>query len=97
MSKYTHDQGAVAAAARLSDNVNPEKQSSGCQFYIVENPEGAHHLDKNYTVFGKIVRGIETVEKIASQPTNALDLPTEPIWIIMHVKKMSRKKNLCRI
>lgn len=31
---YYHKKGAVAAA-RLSDKVNPEKSSSGCQFYIV--------------------------------------------------------------
>src|SRR5699024_9684666 len=32
--KYFHKKGALAAA-RQGDNVNPEKESSGCQFYIV--------------------------------------------------------------
>ena len=32
--KYFHKKGALSAA-RQGDNVNPEKESSGCQFYIV--------------------------------------------------------------
>lgn len=32
--KYFHKRGALAAA-RQGDNVNPDKESSGCQFYIV--------------------------------------------------------------
>jgi peptidylprolyl isomerase len=34
-SKYFHKKGALAAA-RTGDNVNPERKSSGCQFYIVQ-------------------------------------------------------------
>lgn len=34
-AKYTHKKGALAAA-RMGDNVNPLKNSSGCQFYIVQ-------------------------------------------------------------
>jgi len=33
--KFIHKKGALAAA-RLGDNVNPQKNSSGCQFYIVQ-------------------------------------------------------------
>jgi peptidylprolyl isomerase len=33
--KYYHKKGALAAA-RQGDQVNPEKRSSGCQFYIVQ-------------------------------------------------------------
>jgi peptidyl-prolyl cis-trans isomerase B (cyclophilin B) len=34
-STFYHKKGALAAA-RMGDNVNPEKRSSGCQFYIVQ-------------------------------------------------------------
>jgi peptidylprolyl isomerase len=34
-AKYTHKRGALAAA-RMGDNINPGKESSGCQFYIVQ-------------------------------------------------------------
>ena len=59
-----HIQGAVAAA-RLGDAVNPDKRSSGSQFYIVENALGASYLDMEYTVFGQVMEGISIVEAIA--------------------------------
>ena len=119
-----HKKGAVAAA-RMSDNVNPGKASSGSQFYIVQGniftdagldsvetyrlngrkipPEqrdvyktigGTPHLDQNYTVFGEIIRGIETVDKIASVKTSAgpdRDRPLEDIKII-RAELIKRKK-----
>ena len=35
ISEYIHKRGALAAA-RMGDNVNPEKKSSGSQFYLVQ-------------------------------------------------------------
>lgn len=43
---------------------------------------GIPHLDGGYTVFGEVVKGIETVEKIASVATNASDRPLQDIRII---------------
>ena len=159
--KFFHHKG-VLAAAREGDNVNPQKASSGCQFYIVtgrkftepqllgmENkineqreeaifdslaqkhmkeiykmrkagdteglyalqdtleaqaqtmadkeekfhftPEqiqayttvgGAPHLDGSYTVFGEVVEGMETVEKIEIAKTNRADRPLDNIRIL---------------
>lgn len=48
--KYFHKKGALAAA-RMGDNVNPEKASSGCQFYIVTgtvfNEESLNEMEEN--------------------------------------------------
>lgn len=57
----------TVATARLGDNINPKKDSSGSQFFIntVDNP----FLDNNYTVFGKIVSGMDVVTKIENAPT----------------------------
>lgn len=57
-----HVKGAVAMA-RLGDQVNPERASSGSQFYITlaETP----HLDGAYTVFGEVVEGMDVVESIS--------------------------------
>lgn len=175
-SKYFHEKGALSAA-RMGDNVNPTKASSGSQFYIVhgkpmseveitqleenirytkknqylrevltmpkyehvrneviqkqqaqdaewltsffeksdtliqkEKPDykpfsfslaqkdaymktgGAPHLDGDYTVFGKVIKGLEVIDKIAAQPKGAGDRPVEDIRMFVTVEEMSRKK-----
>lgn len=69
---FKHNYGAVAAA-RLGNNVNPQKASSGSQFYIVENPNGAYHLDNEYTIFGFAFSGMDVVSKIAEVPVNSVN------------------------
>ena len=159
--KFYHKKGALAAA-RMGDDVNPERASSGCQFYIVTGrkfresqlldmagqknnarmdtlfnqlarkhmkeiyklrkandqdgllelqdsleaqayalykeeepfmftPEqvtsyttigGAPHLDGSYTVFGQVVSGMETVEKMEGPKTGKADRPVENVRIL---------------
>ncbi|MCB1215091.1 MAG: peptidylprolyl isomerase [Deltaproteobacteria bacterium] len=57
-----HQQGALAWA-RTGDQVNPERRSSGSQFYITLKQ--TDFLDGQYSVFGQTVEGFETVQKIA--------------------------------
>ncbi|OEK02376.1 hypothetical protein BFP97_12955 [Roseivirga sp. 4D4] len=181
--KYIHEKGALAAA-RTGDASNPEKKSSGSQFYIVHGekfddeglaaradrrqylklsgifqrmlrserfPEltekynyhvnkfredstydfnraqrelifnsidvmeerfgpqddpgypdwakeiyatigGAPHLDGQYTVFGKVVEGLEVIDKIAGTPTNQRDRPLEDIRMEVKVIKMNKSE-----
>ena len=56
-----HLTGTVATA-RKGDRVNPEKRSSGSQFYICLAPQP--HLDGGYTIFGQVVEGMDAVRKI---------------------------------
>lgn len=56
-----HIQGALAWA-RLGDPVNPQKRSSGSQFYITL--EATPFLDNEYTVFGKTISGFDVVQNI---------------------------------
>ncbi len=76
-----HDYGAVGAAR---DN-NPAKSSDGSQFYIVTNKAGTHFLDKNYTVFGKIIAGMNVADSIAKQPKNANDRPYSDIKMDVNI------------
>ena len=164
-----HRKGEIAAA-RMGDNVNPDKESSGCQFYIVHgkvykeeeltldinalyggvrrllqeeeysdmrqkfidaqnDPEetqklaislseiceekygmqirktisdevlkayttvgGVPHLDGAYTVFGRIVEGLDVIDKIASVKTGSADKPVEDIPMTFKIKKISKEK-----
>lgn len=164
-----HKKGELAAA-RLGDDINPKKQSSGSQFYIVQGriwseqelttnqvmlnqalgqlfqtpeydtlkdsfiqlqaagqfeqmfqlamrqkplleqkfdidlsveiaPErlaaytsvgGVPHLDGEYTIFGRVVEGLEVIDRIASVPTNVDDTPVKPITVQMEIVKMPK-------
>ena len=171
--KYFHEKGALSAA-RLGDQQNPTKASSGSQFYIVQgtivpqsdiedlkidqmkfntafrqvmmnasnkplidslnqvymsgdmlaykkmlfglvpriekqtgmtvtkyvSPEkikayttvgGAPHLDGDYTVFGKVIKGLEVIDKIAATPT-AAERPINDIRMFVTVEEMSKSK-----
>jgi cyclophilin family peptidyl-prolyl cis-trans isomerase len=74
--KVRHLRGSVAAA-RQGDEVNPEKRSSGSQFYICVAPQIA--LDGKYTVFGEVVRGMDVVDKIVNVPRDGRDNPRTAI------------------
>ena len=90
VEELKHDKGMVGAA-RMPDN-NPTRESSGSQFYIVEAEKGAHHLDGEYTVFGRVFSGMEVVEKIAEQKVNRKGLPSKPIYMRINYVKAKRKK-----
>lgn len=66
-----HERG-VLAAARLGDNVNPSKASSGSQFYISVSTAGTAGLNNNYTVFGFVMKGMEYADSIVKQPRNSV-------------------------
>ena len=50
--------------ARKHDPVNPQRESSGSQFYIALRD--LPHLDGEYTVFGKVVGGWETIDRLVA-------------------------------
>ena len=65
---------------------NPEKRSAGCQFYIVDHPEGLPRLDGDYTIFGELISGFEVLETISALPTDSLDAPLRPVTMRVWVE-----------
>ncbi|MBN1922398.1 MAG: peptidylprolyl isomerase [Anaerolineae bacterium] len=57
-----HEEGSIAMA-RLPDQGNPRRMSSGSQFYITLS--ATSQLDGGYTVFGKVSSGMDVVKSIA--------------------------------
>mgnify|MGYP001380569378 FL=1 len=165
--KFFHSKGSLAAA-RMGDNVNPKKKSSGCQFYIVDGsiftkdelstdiqslfegiqllfmepeysdlkdkflkvqndrketqklamqfknvvkekfdistsidilPEkleayssigGSPHLDGEYTVFGRVVEGLDVIDKIATVKTGQANKPIEDIQMKVSLEMVKK-------
>ena len=50
--------------------------SAGSQFFIMH--EAAPHLDGEYAAFGKIIEGMDVVNRIAETATDYRDMPLEP-------------------
>ena len=59
---HNHPKGALAWA-RTGDQVNPERRSSGSQFYITL--DATPFLDGGYTSFGYVVEGMDVADQIA--------------------------------
>lgn len=90
-SLFKHKRGAIGAA-RLPDNINPEKESSGSQFYICLSRPGTAGLDNKYTVFGEILSGMEAADLIVKQPQNAQNRPYTDIKMDINVIQKTRKQ-----
>ena len=78
---HRHKKGALAAARR-GDLANPFKESSGSQFYLVQNPDNCVHLDGEYTVFGETIAGFNVIDKIAAVRTDPYDRPIKEVRIV---------------
>jgi cyclophilin family peptidyl-prolyl cis-trans isomerase len=70
---YKHHRGVISMPS--SEIENPHKLASPYEFFIVHQSPGAYHLDESYTVFGKVVRGMEVVDAINALPTDKRDWP----------------------
>ncbi|NQX86014.1 MAG: peptidylprolyl isomerase [Flavobacteriaceae bacterium] len=76
---YKHDRGVISMPS--SDIDNPYKLASPFEFFIVQQHPGAYYLDGDYTIFGKVIRGMEVVDSIAAQKTDNADWPLQNIYI----------------
>ena len=83
-----HGKGAVAAA-RLPDKINPSRHSNGSQFYICLAPMPSY--DGQYTVFGQILWGLDTLDALSTKSTDSNDYPIERI-VIKSVKILPREQ-----
>ncbi|MBO2010557.1 peptidylprolyl isomerase [Hymenobacter negativus] len=86
---HQHIYGAVAAARMGGPAGTP---SSGSQFYLVENHDGTHFLDGQYTVFGQVIQGLDVIDKIAKLPKGPTDRPLTDSKMTVKVEKLKRKK-----
>ncbi len=66
-----HDRGVLSMARSTEPN------SAGSQFFICV--KDSHFLDGQYTAFGKVISGMDVVDKIVDEPRDGSDNPNERI------------------
>jgi cyclophilin family peptidyl-prolyl cis-trans isomerase len=59
---------------------NAGPNTNGSQFFIISGPSGVG-LPPQYSLFGKVVKGLDIVEQMQSVPTGAGDKPKTPLTI----------------
>lgn len=69
-NKNKHVRGTLSMARSQDPN------SAGSQFFIVL--KDANFLDGQYTVFGRVISGMEFVDKITALKTDSMDAPLDP-------------------
>lgn len=73
-------------------NVNLTKDFTKEQIEAYTTVGGVPHLDKEYTVFGEVIQGLELADEISNVTTGYRDKPNETVYMTVKVEKMSRKK-----
>lgn len=76
---HRHVRGAFSAAKYSEQNVS--KASSPYEFFIVQSETGAHHLDGDHTVFGRVISGMDVVDEIAQVETDQGEWPLQNIYM----------------
>lgn len=72
-NNLAHERGVISMAR------GNDKNSAGSQFFIVH--QDSPHLNGDYAAFGKVIKGVEIVDKIATAKTGNNDKPKENIII----------------
>ncbi len=113
VDQHVHLKGALSAA-RTGGPQNPEKESSGSQFYVVQGRPvpaaqldspmfasknytdeqkqayqqigGTPQLDRDYTVFGMVVEGLDVIDKIAAVQKDGNNRPIQDVKMKVRVK-----------
>lgn len=70
-NSLSHKRGVISMARTMDPN------SASSQFFIMH--ADGNFLDGNYAAFGRVVEGIEAVDRIAAERTNLQDKPLHPV------------------
>lgn len=75
-----HSYGTVSGAKEYRKN--PDNKTSPYEFFIYLGPNTSNkHLNGNYTIFGKVIKGIDVVDILSELPSDDEDWPLNNIYI----------------
>ena len=74
---FHHDRGVISMPSSEIDN--PYKLASPYEFFIMLRD--VHELDGDYTIFGKVISGLDVADKIANVATDDADWPLKNVYI----------------
>ena len=74
---FTHKRGMISMPS--SDIENPHKLASPYEFFITQ--ADSYHLDGDYTIFGKVTKGLDVVDKINAVRTDKAQWPLHNVYI----------------
>ncbi|MEO1013333.1 MAG: peptidylprolyl isomerase [Bacteroidota bacterium] len=76
---YKHHRGTLSMPS--SEINNPHMLASPYEFFIVVTSPGSYHLDGEYTPFGKVIQGMDIVDKINKVRVGKGDWPYQNVYI----------------
>ena len=76
---YKHHRGTLSMPS--SEINNPHMLASPYEFFIVVTKPGSYHLDGDYTPFGKVIEGMDVVDKINNVKVGKGDWPFQNVYI----------------
>ena len=76
---YKHHRGTISMPS--SEINNPHKLASPYEFFIVVTKPGSYHLDGGFTPFGKVIQGMDVVDKINKVEVGKGDWPSKNVYI----------------
>jgi cyclophilin family peptidyl-prolyl cis-trans isomerase len=74
---FHHDRGVISMPSSAIEN--PYKLASPYEFFIMLRD--VHELDGDYTIFGKVISGLDIADKIANVDTDDSDWPLQNVYI----------------